>query len=229
MKWARGVFLAMALISAMRPAIAIAQDDDWEDSKLNTNIALNLTAPLKPTSRFTDFGFGATVGAGFNFDKHNAFVAEFMWNRMHIRDRALVPLRIALQNPEIKGHSDLFAFTANYKLEFRGKTLGTYFIAGAGFYYRSTRITKSVVTGTDTTCSLEWFWWGATCEQGVVTNGQTISNFTSGRGGLNGGIGFTVRIGEEARYRFYMEARYHYAGHERVKTELIPIAIGVRF
>jgi hypothetical protein len=229
MKWTQRVFLGIALIVAMRPAIAIAQDYDWEDSRLNTNIAFTLTAPMYPTKNFSDFGWGGVMGAGFNFNKHNAFVGEFMWNRLHVRDRVLVPLRLALQNPEVKGHSDVYGFTANYKLEFRGKTLGTYFIVGPGFYYRSTRISKTVVSGSGIVCEPVWLWFGAECESGTVTSGQTISNFASGRLGGNAGIGFTVRIGEEARYRFYMEARYHYAGHERVHTELIPITFGVRF
>src|SRR5262245_50697584 len=231
MKWAHGIFLGVALIVAARPQVTFAQSD-WEfgeDSRLNTNVAFVLAAPAKPTSRFSDFGWGGAAGAGFNFNKHHAFVGEFMWNRLHIRDRILVPLRVALQNPEVSGHSDLFAFTANYRLEFRGKTLGTYFIGGLGFYYRSTRISQTVVSGSGIVCEPVWLWFGAACESGVVTSGQTISNFSSGRGGGNAGIGFTVKLGEEPRYRFYMEARYHYAAHERVKTELIPISIGVRF
>lgn len=230
MKWLN-VLLPVTLLVAI-PAAGMFADrdaDGWDDSRLNTNIALNLMAPLNPTSRFSDFGWGGTMGSGFNFNNHHAFVGEFSWNRLHVRDKALVPLRVALQNPEISGHSDLYGFTANYKLEFRGRTLGTYFITGGGFYYRSTRISKTVVSGTGIDCTREWIFWGATCESGVVTHGQTLSNFSSGAFGGNAGLGFTVRIGEEARYRFYMEARYTYVPHERVKTELIPITLGVRF
>ncbi|MCI0348853.1 MAG: outer membrane beta-barrel protein [Acidobacteriales bacterium] len=229
MRWAQNALLGITLIAGVHSSLLYAQIEEDELSKLNTNIAFLLTAPANPTSTFSDFGWGGTLGAGFNFNQNHAFVGEFLWTRLHIRDKALVPLRLALQNPEVEGHSDLYGFTANYRIEFRGKALGTYFIGGPGFYYRSTRITKSVVSGTDTTCTVEWLWWGATCEEGVVTSGQTISNFASGAWGGNAGIGFTVRIGEEPRYRFYIEARYHYVPHERVKTEVIPITMGVRF
>lgn len=233
MKWTLSVLLSVALLGVVRPSLLHAQlIEENEDSRVNTNIAFTLTAPTNPTSTFSDFGWGLALGAGYNFSdnpSHHAVVAEFMWNRLHIRDKALVPLRLAFQNPEIHGHSDVYGFTLNYRLEFRGRSLGTYFIGGPGFYYRTTRITKEVVSGNTIVCEPVWLWFGADCESGTVTTGQTISNFASGRIGGNAGIGFTVRIGEEARYRFYMEARYHYVPHERVKTEMIPVTIGVRF
>src|SRR5262249_43825507 len=149
MKWTQRIFLGIALIVAMRPPIVIAQgeEDFGEESRLNTNIAFVISSPTNPTAKFSDIGWGAAAGAGFNVNKNHAFVGEFMYNRLHIKDKALVPIRLALQNPEVHGHSDLFAFTANYKLEFRGRTLGAYFIGGPGFYHRSTRISPTVLSG----------------------------------------------------------------------------------
>lgn len=57
---------------------------------------------------------------------------------------------------------------------------------------------------------------------------QTLASSTSDALGLNGGIGVTFKVAEP-RYRFYIEARYHYAPTKNVKTELIPITIGIRF
>lgn len=228
MKLTKQVFVGLIVIAGMWSRAAFGQMDA-EDSKLNTNLALVLTAPLNPTSRFTNFGWGVVAGAGYNFTSHHAFVGEFMWNRLQVSDRALRPIRLALQSPDIDGHSNLFAFTANYRFELRGKTLGTYFIAGGGFYQRSTSITQTVVEGTTTICTPEWLWWGAACQSGIVTSNQTLGSSSSGAFGGNAGIGFTARLGQEPRYRFYIEARYHYVPHERVTTNLIPIAIGFRF
>jgi hypothetical protein len=222
------VFVAVIVTAGMWSRAAFAQMDA-EDSKLNTNLALVLTAPLNPTARFTNFGWGVVAGAGYNFNSHHAFVGEFMWNRLSVSDQALNPIRVALQSPDINGHANLFAFTANYRLEFRGKRLGTYFIAGGGLYHRSTSISQTVITGNTTVCTPEFLWWGAQCQSGIVTADQTLGSSSSSVFGGNAGVGFTVRLGEEPRYRFYLEARYHYAPHEKVTTQLIPIAIGFRF
>src|SRR5262245_53062357 len=109
MKRIQGIVLGIALIAGMPSGLLYGQMiEENEDSKLNTNVAFTLAAPTHPTSAFSDFGWGLTVGAGYNFTEnpsHHALVGEFMWNRLHIKDQALVPLRLALQNPEIHGHS----------------------------------------------------------------------------------------------------------------------------
>jgi hypothetical protein len=46
--------------------------------------------------------------------------------------------------------------------------------------------------------------------------------------GANGGIGFTAR-GGESPYRFYAEARYHYAATENISTHFVAITVGVRY
>ena len=105
MKLTVNVLVGVALIAGMWPSAAFAQMDA-EDSKLNTNLALVLTAPLNPTARFTNFGWGVVAGAGYNFTSHHAFVGEFMWNRLQVSDRALRPIRLALQSPDIDGHAN---------------------------------------------------------------------------------------------------------------------------
>ena len=85
------VFVAVIVTAGMWPCAAFAQMDA-EDSKLNTNLALVLTAPLNPTARFTNFGWGVVAGAGYNFNSHHAFVGEFMWNRLSVSDQALNPI-----------------------------------------------------------------------------------------------------------------------------------------
>jgi hypothetical protein len=71
-------------------------------------------------------------------------------------------------------------------------------------------------------------WWGFECSSGTVTSNQTLASSTSDSLGVNGGFGVTFKVAEP-RYRFYMEARYHYAPNKNVKTEVIPVTIGIRF
>jgi len=218
---------SLILIAITSPSLG-AQDEYGENSKLNTNLAFSLTAPLNPIAKFANFGWGTTVGAGYNFSRRNAFVGEFLWNRLYPSSETLAPLRLALHSADLHGHSDLYAFTANYRFELRGQSLGTYFIGGAGFYYRNATLSKHVVTGTATECTPVWLFWGFSCSQGVVSEDQTLASSSSAALGFNGGIGLTIKVGEP-RYRMYFEARYHYAPTTRINTQVIPVTIGIRF
>jgi len=218
---------SLIVIAISSPSLG-AQDEYGENSRLNTNLAFSLTAPLNPIAKFANFGWGTTVGAGYNFSRRNAFVGEFLWNRLYPSSETLAPLRLALHSADLHGHSDLYAFTANYRFELRGQSLGTYFIGGAGFYYRNATLSKHVVTGTATECTPVWLFWGFSCSQGVVSEDQTLASSSSAALGFNGGIGLTIKVGEP-RYRMYFEARYHYAPTTRINTQVIPVTIGIRF
>jgi Outer membrane protein beta-barrel domain len=205
-----------------------AQDEGDDDPKANVNLGMPIAAPLNPTARLVNLGWGITTGAGYNFTRRHAVVSEFMWNKLFPSDAALAPFRVALQNPNINGSSNLFAFTGNYRFELRGKTLGTYFIGGGGLYYRTAYFSQKVTSGTTTTCTPVWLWWGFTCTSGTVTSNQSIGSSSSSALGVNAGIGFTARVGE-APYRVYVESRYHYAPNKRVDTRILGISVGIRY
>lgn len=221
--------LGTMLVIACGSTLLSAQEYDFdENSRLNTNIAVPVVVPVNPTARFTNFGVGFTAGAGYNMSPRNAFVGEFMWNRLFPSNSAITPLRLALHSRSLKGYGNLLAFTGNYKFELRGKSLGTYFIGGGGFYYRSVTLSQEVVTGTTIACTPEWVFWGFVCSSGVVSSDQTLASTSSAAPGFNAGMGFTVKVGEP-RYRLYFEARYHYAATTPANTQLIPITFGIRF
>jgi Outer membrane protein beta-barrel domain len=205
-----------------------AQDEGDDNPKANVNLGMTIAAPLNPTARLVNLGWGITTGAGYNFTRRHAVMSEFMWNKLLPSDAALAPFRVALQNPNISGSSNLFAFTGNYRFELRGKTLGTYFIGGGGLYYRTAYFSQKVTSGTTTTCTAVWLWWGFTCTSGTVTSNQSIGSSSSSALGVNAGIGFTARVGE-APYRVYVESRYHYAPNKRVDTRILGISVGIRY
>ena len=205
-----------------------AQQEFGENSKLNTNLAMSFSVPLNPIAKFTNFGWGTTVGAGYNFNRYNAIIGEFLWNRLYPTPEVLAPVRLALNSANVNGHANLYALTANYRFEVRGQKLGAYFIAGGGVYHRNASLTQQVPSGTATTCTPAWGWWGFSCSSGVVTTDVTLAASGSTAYGANGGIGFTVKVGEP-RYRMYVEARYHYAPNARINTQIIPITMGIRF
>ena len=221
------VILLVVFFSSIR-AQGQEEEEFDEDSRLNSNLGIPITAPLNPTAKFTNFGWGFTMGVGYNMSRRHAFVGEFMWNRLYPSSSALAPLRLALHSRDLSGHGNLFAVTANYRFEMQGRSLGAYFIGGTGFYYRNASLSREVVVGTTTTCTPEWIFWGFTCSSGNVSADQTLASASSGTLGFNGGIGFTIKTGEP-RYRMYIEARYHYAATTPNNTQLIPITFGIRF
>jgi opacity protein-like surface antigen len=215
-------FLSIALCSVY------AQDDSNDDPKANVNLGMSIAAPLNPAGRFVNFGLGLNVGAGYNFTRRHAVIGEFMWNGLLTDNGALAPIRVALQDPSINGSGNLFAFTGNYRFELRGRALGTYLIGGAGWYFRTAGLSKTVTTGSGIACTPVWLWWGFSCESGTVTADQTITSSTTHAFGLNGGIGFTARV-SDAPYRMYVESRYHYAPTSGIHTQFIAVTVGIRY
>lgn len=205
-----------------------AQDQYDENSHLNTNLAFPITVPVGDNANFFKLGTGVVAGAGYNFDRHNAFVGEFMWNWLYPTDQSLAPLRSATQLTGLNGHSNLFTLTANYRLEMQGHTLGAYLIGGGGLYYRNASLNSTVTVPPGTPCLPAWSWWGFPCSGGTVLVSQTRSSFNSAVFGGNAGAGFTIKVGEP-RYRLYFEARYHYAPSSNFNLRMIPVTTGIRF
>jgi hypothetical protein len=199
-----------------------------DDPSVTTNLGIPLIVALNPLGRFTNGGWGVDSGIGYNFDRRNALIGEFMWNTLNPTSSVLQPIRVALQSPNINGSSNLFALTGNYRFELRGKRFGTYFIGGGGLYYRNASLSKPVPTGTSITCDPSWLWWGYNCTDGLVITNVTLVKSNSTAFGANGGVGFTIRVGE-APYRVYVESRYHYAPNRNVSTQLVAITVGIRY
>jgi hypothetical protein len=208
--------------------LAQLSDEGNDDPRGNIHIGTTLASPLNPTAPFSQFGWGVTSGAGYNFTRRHAVIGEFMWTHLFVTDSALAPVRAIAQDPNINGGGNLFAFTGNYRFELRGEKFGTYFIVGGGLYYRTVYLSRRAIVGTSIPCASVWAWWGATCAAGMVPAGQTIGSSNSFAPGGTGGIGFTARIGE-APYRVYVETRYHYAPNKGIDTQLIGVSVGFRY
>jgi hypothetical protein len=187
-----------------------------------------LSAPLNPMRQHSSLGWGLNTSVGYNFDRRNALIGEFMWNALYPNNETLQPIRAALQSPNVSGHGNLYVFTANYRLELRGNALGIYFIGGPGWYYRTVWLSQPVPAGTTISCLPAWLWWGYNCADGIVITNLTRVHSNAGALGFNGGIGFTVRVGE-APYRMYVESRYHFAPTGSISTKLLAVTVGIRY
>lgn len=219
------IFLLIGLVPV---PILQAQDDCGDECKVNTNLAMIINVPVSSSAKVIGTGWGIVGGAGYNFNHHNAVVGEFMWNRVYPSSGVLQPLQMALQSKDLHGNTDFYALTANYRFELRGRFVGTYLIGGGGWYFRNTWLSKEVGSGTGNVCTPVWRWFGYSCTSGTVDANQPPVASTSNALGANGGIGFTAR-GNEAPYRFYAEARYHYAPTKNISTHFVTITLGIRY
>jgi hypothetical protein len=207
-----------------------AQSEYGNDNpRLAANIGIPVGVALNPMGHYLSGGWGVDAGAGYNVNRRSAFIGDFMWNTLNPTSAVLQPVRVALQSRDITGYSNLFALTGNYRFEMRRRRFGTYFIGGGGWYHRNAYLYLLIAVPPGITCDPSWLWWGYTCTPSnavIATRRQASSN--SSAFGANGGIGFTIRVGE-APYRFYVESRYHYAPTKNVNTQLVAITVGFRY
>src|ERR1700761_1900641 len=136
--------LVLALAS-MRP-LSAQSGETWcgDHCKANSNLGFVINVPLNPTAQVATVGWGGVGGVGYNFNKRNAIIAEFMWNRTYPAGDSLQPLRTALQASNLNAYSDYYVLTGNYRFELRGQSFGAYLIGGGGLYVRYTHLSQSI-------------------------------------------------------------------------------------
>lgn len=199
-----------------------------QESKVNTSLGVGMTAPVNPTGRFAGSNVNTVLGAGYNFDRHNSVIGEFMYAYLPSTRGAIVPISAATQVTGLTGSGNLITATGNYRFMIEGKVFGAYLIGGGGMYYRVAELSKPIVIGAGTPCSAAWQWWGYTCAAGFVSQDKTTVNTSSTVFGGNAGAGFTIRLSQEG-YKFFVESRYHYAPNKGISTQLIAITFGIRW
>jgi hypothetical protein len=219
----------MFLVSMLPLSAQTGESWCGDHCKINSNLAFVVNVPLNPTAQFATVGWGGVGGVGYNFNKRNAIIGEFMWNRTYPAGDTLQPLRTALQASNLNAYGDFYVLTGNYRFETRGQFFGAYLIVGGGLYVRYTHLSQSVtVLGGGTPCTQSWLWWGFNCSIGFVNASQTLASSTSSAPGGNAGGGFTFRVGD-APYRIYTEARYHFAPTARINSQFVTVTTGLRF
>ena len=191
-------------------------------SKFNFNIGGGVTTPLNPTANFVGLSGNFDVGAGYNIDKRNSIIGSFTW--------AGLPPNTILHLPNAPfGNINLYMITANYRHQvdrIGHSPFGVYLIGGGGWYYRYATVDKNYFVPPGTACDPVFIWWGYNCDGFVVT--ETIASRGNSAGGINAGTGFTIRLSDTG-WKFYTEARYHYAWNNRIPTTFIPVTFGFRF
>jgi len=193
-------------------------------SRLTFGMGGGISAPLNPTGAYTGVSGNFNIGAGYKINDKNSITGEFLWSGL--------PTDIFVLHPADAptGSISLYSLTVNYRHHIdriKGSPFGVYGVVGGGWYYRYAKVDKNYAAPPNTACAPIYYWWGYSCNAGYIYS-ETIAYKGASAGGLNGGLGFTIRL-SDSNWRFFTEARYHYAFTNRIPSTFIPITMGLRF
>lgn len=214
--------LALSVLLLIASCALPVRSQDY--SKFAFDIGGGVSTPLNPTSKYIGINGNFVTGAGYNIDKHNSILGEFMWSGMPTNFDVLRPPTAPF------GKINLYTFTANYraKVDRLGHSpFGVYLIAGGGWYYRHVSIDKNYVVPDATVCQPIYTWWGYSCGPGNYVYTATLASRGVSAPGVDGGGGFTIRLSDSGLF-FYIESRYHYA-FSNIPSTLVPVTFGFRF
>jgi len=164
------------------------------------HIGGGIGVPIEKTSDFAGISGTFQVGAGPNLSPHSSIVGEFMWHGLPPTQHVLAVLvnhssRQASQPNNVSTSSNLYSLTANYLFHKDGRRYSYYAIGGGGWYYRHTALNNyTLIPGT--VCQPVWDWWGYACQNGIVSTSNTLATKGMSSGGVNGGVGITISLGD---------------------------------
>lgn len=188
----------------------------------NFNIGSGPGFPLGSTNKFANISYNFVTGGGVNVSPHLKMDAEFMFHGIPVKKNIVDQLGLS----DVKGR--LYALSGNLLV---GGPIGhgknVYGIVGVG-WYRRTLEAKQTVLHAGTLCSPYWSWWGEECVNGIFAHDVTVGSRTSSAPGFNVGGGLTYQLGDSPAH-VYVEVRYHRASTHNVRTEVLPLTIGLRF
>jgi hypothetical protein len=71
------LFILIGLVTVKLPIYVYSQD--VYSDKVNASLGVGVTQPVSATGRFVGSNVNVVMGAGYNFDKHNSVIGEFMY------------------------------------------------------------------------------------------------------------------------------------------------------
>ena len=211
----KGTLFALMMCGLVSLPLA-AQEN--ANSLFTASIGAGFTTPVYRSGGELDTGWNAQAQAGINmFGAHLGLVGEFDFNDMGINSATLQSVGFP------GGSTYIYDFTVDPVIRFNpnGK-LSFYLIGGPGVYHRTVDFTQPSVAffnGFDP-------FLGVSYPVAVPTN-EVLLSYSTTKLGVNGGGGFTYRMGS-SHVKFFAEARYNqmYTQHP---TAFIPVTFGFRW
>jgi hypothetical protein len=196
-----------------------------QDGTFTFNTGAGISTPLNPTSQYAGTSGNFQADAGVKISQRSSIIGEFLWSGLPPNNFVLHPISAPV------GHINLYTLTANYRYgidRIHGSRYGMYVIGGGGWYYRYASVDKNYVVPPGTVCQPIYGYWGYGCDPSGFVYSSTVAYKGTSVGGVNGGVGFTIGIGDSP-WKFYTEARYHHAFNSAIATNIVPVTMGIRF
>jgi hypothetical protein len=175
------------------------------------------TVPLNPTAKRTeDLGWNISAGGGLS-NNHVGLMLDFMFNDIGVNQNLLN--QVGAPNGTVK----TWGFTLDPVIHVTQEgPADVYVTGGGGIYHRNVEFTQPGVAAT--TFFDPWFGF----YPGLVGTNQVLASYSQYKGGLDGGMGVSFKLGS-SRVKAFAEARYHYIFTRPVATTMIPVTVGLRW
>ena len=203
-------FYLVSLCAAGIPAFA-------QFSNFTGFVGGGFTTPVNPIGSRVDTGWNITAGAGYNVNHHFGMMLDFIYTENGINRRFLDQV----QAPD--GTTRIWGFTLNPIIHVTQEgPVDFYVTGGGGIYHRTVEYTQPVIA------QGVFFdpWWGF--YPAAFGTNQVIGSYGQYKGGINGGVGMSFRLGS-SKVKAFAEARYHHIYTRNVGTDIIPVTFGFRW
>jgi hypothetical protein len=188
-------------------------------------------APTNDSSPYITWGGNFTLGAGLNFSKYLAVLAEYQF----VDDK--LPGALIAETGANGGDAHIWSLTLDPVFDTLPKSTNDLYVTGGGGFYR--KVTSFTDPQPVEYCSYYY------C--GTVLVNQVVGHFSSNQGGWSVGGGYARRLGSsiygDSHMKLFAEVRYLDIDTPAVssspnglglttvgaKTKLIPVTIGLRF
>ena len=178
-----------------------------------------ISIPTGDTHKTLTPSYAFQVGAGRNFNKNFALMAQFDYDNFGFQAQTLFDQQSlynyyctagqaannqCTQIAGLDGTTHVWSFTLNPVYTFYNtEGLGAYVVGGVGFYHKVANFTVPA-TGVGYDPYYGYYQYSAN---------QTIDKYTSNAPGYNGGLGLTYKPSRFASQRIFVEARYVYVAN----------------
>ncbi|MCY1041562.1 outer membrane beta-barrel protein [Corallococcus sp. bb12-1] len=191
------------------------------------NVGGGLSFPVSDAGDRFETGGGFQLGFGYQFQRSLGIMAEYFYSGYDIRSDVLTGTGV-----DGNHYMQYGSLNAVWNVIPRS-TLGFYFIAGPGVYYRTVDLTQLAGVAAVPYCD-PWLYY---CATDVVPVTEVLGSRSSTDFGLSGGVGVTLKINGDLR--LYVEGRYHYifgssvdvpgGDTRKANGQYIPVNFGIRY
>ena len=203
-------FYLVSLCAAGVPAFA-------QFSHFTGFVGGGFTTPINPIATRLDNGFNITAGGGLNVNNHFGVMLDFIYNQNGINRTFLNQV----QAPD--GQVRIWGFTLDPVVHVTQEgPVDFYVTGGGGIYHRTVEYTQPVIQ------QGVFFdpWYGF--YPAAFGSNQVIGSFGQYKGGVNGGVGMSFKLGS-GNLKAFAEARYHHIFTRNVETGILPVTFGLRW